>query len=193
MQTLPFKRAICVHGAGGHPCIHWFPWLRDRLEQFEVSVIVPWFPTPEGQHLDTWLSVFDSEVGALESTDILIGHSVGACFLLHVLERSQCQVHAAHLVSAFHTALPDAEINSLVRSFVYEPFNWQRIKENTRQLALYHGENDPYVPLTIAEELAQHLTIPLVRFKSGGHLNTESGHTEFDALLQALIASEVTN
>ena len=38
-----------IHGFDGDENDNWFPWLREKLQNDEVEVIIPNFPTPENQ------------------------------------------------------------------------------------------------------------------------------------------------
>lgn len=188
-DSLAALRVICIHGTAGHPCIHWFPWLKEQLERQGFEVLIPWFPTPEGQHLDTWLATFRAEVGELRKTDTLVGHSVGACFILRLLESTTDPVFAAHLVAGFHTPLPDPGLTSLLHSFVYEGFNWRKVCSGARVIRLYSGDSDPFVPLETSLALGQALHVPVSIYHAGGHLNSDSGFVEFPDLLRSICCS----
>ena len=77
---------VIIHGAYGNPSENWIPWLRESLEKLG-EVIVPEFPTPEGQSLENWRNVFDSS----DENTILIGHSLGPAFILDILERNKAK------------------------------------------------------------------------------------------------------
>ena len=47
-----------IHGAYGNPNENWFPWLKKQLENKRNKVIIPTFPTPEGQTLENWNKIF---------------------------------------------------------------------------------------------------------------------------------------
>ena len=51
---------------------------------------------------------------------------------------------------------------------------------------MFHGADDPYVPLAMAQELANKLGVKLNVIEKGGHLNAESGYTKFPAVLKAI-------
>jgi hypothetical protein len=91
------NRIILIHGTEGSPNENWFPWLKTSLEKKGHKCIVPQFPTPDGQCLDSWLEVIDQEVGVLHTSDMLVGHSTGVIFSLNVLNRISHQIKSTAL------------------------------------------------------------------------------------------------
>lgn len=204
-------KIVIIHGTMGCPERNWFPWLKSEVEGLvsagegesrEIEVVVPRFPTPEGQNLESWLRVFEKEVfgGDAKSLNgeeevILIGHSIGAGFVLNLLNLSilklkNYKVRAAFLVSGFARDLGVLEFDELNREFVArandDHFNWDIIKNNCDEFFIYHSDNDPYVPLNFAEELSSSLDTAITLIPNGGHLNLESGYTKFPLLLEDL-------
>ena len=92
---------IIIHGTGGSPESHWFPWLKTELEKLGYKVFVPKFPTPEGQSLSAWLDVFKNYQQYCDENTIVVGHSVGSAFLLSVIENLQRPIKHAFFISAF--------------------------------------------------------------------------------------------
>ncbi|HQH26166.1 MAG TPA: alpha/beta fold hydrolase [Oligoflexia bacterium] len=174
---------IVNHGTGGSPQSNWFPWLAAELGALGCRVVVPQYPTPEGQRLDNWLEVFEREAGPCTSKTILVGHSAGAAFMLRVIERLAAPVKASFFTAGFARLLNNPEFDPLIESFVAEPFNWERIRQNAGQAVVYHGDNDPYVPLALGQEIAEELGAQFVMVPGGGHLNAAFGFTTFDLLL----------
>ncbi len=60
---------------------------------------------------------------------------------------------------------------------------------NAGKIFFYAGDNDPYVPLDRTRAIATQLQAPLSVIEGGGHLNSESGYTEFDKLKEDLLAA----
>jgi predicted alpha/beta hydrolase family esterase len=174
--------ALIVHGSYGTPEENWFPWLRTRLEKAGISVAAPHFPTPEGQDLDSWRQVLDTEVGQITEGCLLFGHSLGVAFLLDVLERSTVQAGALFSVSGFTGLLGLDEFDSVNRTFVEREFDWPRIRSAVRQSFVYQGEDDPYVPQRWGQFLTEALGAERRVIPKGGHLNLEAGYDHFDLL-----------
>jgi serine hydrolase len=175
-------RAVIIHGTFGAPQENWFPWLLGELKAQGLEAYLPCFPTPEGQTLDAWRGIFAERVGKLDESTILIGHSLGAGFILNLLEEAQSPVLGCFLVSGFIGLLGLPEFDALNASFVEREFDWQRIKRNAGHVRVYNGDNDPYVPLSRGADIATHLGVNLQVIKGGGHINASAGYTTFPKL-----------
>ena len=180
------NKIVIIHGTGGSPEGNWFPWLKERLTAQGHDVLVPVFPTTDGQSLINWKKVFYDQVGSLETNMILIGHSVGAGFLLSLLEESSVSIAATFLVCGFlgELGLPDYDL--LNKSFVCREFDWQKIRQNYGYCCLINSDNDPYIPITKGQELAEKLMVPLTILPGAKHINKEAGFTSFPFLLDAM-------
>jgi uncharacterized protein len=177
------KEIVIVHGTGGDPEENWFPWLAEEVRKRGHRAILPTFPTPEGQELDRWLAVLEEEVGELTPDTVLVGHSLGAGFILRALERSDAKVAATFLVSGFVGELGQEGFDPLNAPFFRDEFDWDRIQGSSSVFQAYLGSDDPYVPRAKGEEVAAFLGIPLIVIDGGGHLNTAAGFTTFEQLL----------
>lgn len=179
-------KVIIVHGTGGKPEGNWFPWLKTALIARGQEVIVPRLPTILGQSLKSWKRAFYNEVGQIQPNMILIGHSVGAGFVLNLLEESKCPVIASFFVCGFLGKLDLPSYDVLNESFVCHDFNWQKICQNYGSCCVINSDNDPYVPLAKGEELAQKLKVPLTLLPGAKHINAEAGYTSFPFLLERM-------
>ncbi len=177
-----YKVAI-VHGAYGNPKENWFPWLKTQLENEGHKVIVPQFPTPEGQDPKTWLEILDREVGKFDENLVMVGHSIGPALILRKLENVEKPIRASFLVSVFVGALGVPEFDPINRPFFDAPFNWAKIRKNCRDFYVYNSDNDPYVPLEQGERVASNLGAKMNVIKGGGHINASGGYTKFERLL----------
>lgn len=175
--------AMIIHGAEGHPKENWFPWLKTELEKLDIEVIVPRFPTPENQTLEEWFKVFDNYKDKIDENSILIGHSLGSCFILSVLEKINHQIKAAFLIAGFIGKL-DNKFDEGNVNFTQKEFDFEKIKKNCKNFIVYISDNDPYVNLTKGFELNNILRGQLHISKGAGHFNTDSGYDKFEILLE---------
>jgi len=181
------KNIFIIHGAYGSPKENWIPWLRKELEKEGREVITPKFPTPKGQNLKNWLNIFKKYENKIGEGTILVGHSIGATFLLSLLEKLQSPIAATFLVSGFTGPLCLPEFDKINQSFAEKEFDWQKIRANSPLFFIIHGDNDPYVSKEKAQELAKKLKTKIDFIKNGGHLNKEAGFTKFKYLKDAIL------
>lgn len=178
--------AFIFHGTCGWPERNWFPWLKDRLMEIGIRTIVPRLPTPEGQSVANWRAAIAAYMADIGPQTLLIGHSSGANFILHLLETLERPVAHAVLVGMPIAQTGIADIDALNESFFNHAFAWDKITANSKGFSLWHGDDDPYVALSQAQEAARRLGAPLAVVRGGGHLNQDSGYTEFPEILDLL-------
>ena len=151
------SQVFIIHGAYGSPQENWVPWLKTELEKLGYTVIVPKFPTPEGQTLRNWNQVFESYINQITKNTIFVGHSLGPAFILNILEQIDTKVKACFFVSGFVDLLDNPQFDTINRTFVDKQFSWDKIKKNCSKFFIYHSDNDPYVPMEKANHLASFL------------------------------------
>ncbi len=179
-------RIVLIHGTKGSPESNWIPWLCQELETNGHRVICPKLPTPENQSIESWIEAFDNQVGELTEQDILVGHSMGVGFILRLLERG-ASVKGIILVSGFTDILGIPEYDQLNSSLIKKPFDWSTILQNTEHVSIFAGDKDPYIPFSQTQKLEQNLKVEATIFIGGGHLNSESGYTEFEELKEEIL------
>ena len=177
---------IIIHGTGGNPNGNWFPALKTELEKLGHKVFVPKFPTPENQSLESWTKIFEEYKQYLDDKSIVVGHSLGPAFLLNIIEKLEHPIKCAFFVAGFTGLLGNSKYDELNRTFTTKSFNWIKIKNNCKSFFVINSDNDPYVPLERGERLAKNLNTELIVIKGAGHINKESGYTEFEFLLKKI-------
>lgn len=175
---------LIIHGTGGNPGENWLPWLKMEFEKMGYRAHVPQFPTPEGQSLKNWMRVFDGYKKYINEKTILIGHSLGAAFLLCILESLDRPVNASFLVAGFTGLINNPEFDRLNRTFAVWALDWQKIENNCPKFFIISSDNDPYVSVKKAFELGEKLNVKPTILKNAGHINKDSGFERFDYLLE---------
>lgn len=181
-------KAVLIHGIYGNPNENWFPWLKEKLEENGVKVLVPKFPTPENQNLDNWMKVFDSDSEFVDEETIFIAHSLGPAFVLSILEKMNHKIKGCFFVSGFiggPIGIP--EIDELNKSFTQKDFDFSKIKSNCKFFKTYCSDNDPYIPLKKLKEFSFKLDKELEIIPGAGHLNEVAGYLKFEKLLRDIL------
>jgi predicted alpha/beta hydrolase family esterase len=125
-------KLLILHGTKGPPDGNWFPWLKAKVENHGIFAFAPRFPTPNGQSKENWdrvLNGFD-----FDGDTICIGHSCGATYLLHILERLEKPIRRAIFVSGFADNLGIDEYDKLNETFVSHNFDFEKICRNAGHL-----------------------------------------------------------
>lgn len=177
-----------IHGAYGNPEENWFLWLKEKLTEMGCVVFTPTFPTPKDQSLDNWLKALKPFEGYIDEDTIFVGHSLGSTFILSVLEKLSKKVKGTFLVAGFIGPVRDSRdtMNRINSTFCDRNFKWDKIKGNCGKFVLINSDNDPYVPLEIAENVSRPLGVPLTIIRDAGHFNKDSGYTRFPELLDMI-------
>ncbi|MBI2550943.1 alpha/beta hydrolase [Candidatus Uhrbacteria bacterium] len=177
------SNVLIIHGADGNPEENWFAWLKTELEKLGCTVFVPQMPIDENQTLQGWLKAFQFYEERLNENTILVGHSLGAAFLLRLLEKKKAK--AAFLIAGMH-CLPNNQFDSIIKSFVNGGFDWPAIKSNCVEFQILQGDDDPYIDKKIAFDLATKLDTHTEFINGAGHFNEASGYTKFPLLLEKI-------
>jgi predicted alpha/beta hydrolase family esterase len=132
------RRAIIVHGTGGHPDNVWYPWLADRLTARGYAVERPYLPDLNVEPVATFLpGVLAAHVCDAET--VLVGHSGGAALLLALLEHLETPVAQAVLVAGYATP-PNTSDEPVLQA----SYDWDRIRANAGDLVFVNSVRDPY-------------------------------------------------
>lgn len=181
------KASIFIfHGTAGHPGENWFPWARHEFEARGYEVIIPQFPTPEGQSLAAWRTVLETHLSKITEASMLIGHSLGGLFLLRVLETLAHPVAASVFVGAPVGVRPIKNYDADSAFAAGFDFDWPSIRTHAGRATVFHSDNDPYVSLGNGQELARQLGVELTMVPGAGHFNASAGYTEFPQLVEAV-------
>ncbi|MFB6209774.1 MAG: RBBP9/YdeN family alpha/beta hydrolase [Candidatus Nanohaloarchaea archaeon] len=177
------KNVFLIHGFEGSPEDNWFPWLKDKLEEKGYEVIVPDFPTPEDQTLENWMDVFKEYEEELNRNSIVVGHSLGCPFILHLLQEG-FEVEKAIFVAGFVGKIGDEYIDEVNEDIAGRKFDWDKIRGNAEEFILMHSTNDPYVDREKADELEEKLEAKLNIYEGYNHFNVSAGYTELPEILE---------
>lgn len=182
---MPTNIVIC-HGAYGRPEENWYMWLGRELVKSGCNAIVPKFPTPEGQSLKSWLSVLKKHGKHIGPDTIIVGHSISCALVLKKIEYSRKPVKAAFLISSFIGNVGVEKFDVINRSFFTEGFDWKKIKKNCAHFEVWHGDNDPFLPIARGKEVSDNLGVKLNVVKGAGHFNEKAGYKQFSLLLEEI-------
>lgn len=158
------------------------------MKNRQLEVYTPDFPTGVGfQNYIDWSKILKCylEAGLINENTIIFAHSIAPVFVCKFLIENKVKVKRLVFVCGFNNYFGINEEYDKVNESMYLD-NLSDIKNYCDDIVCYYSDNDPYVKYENEKEFADTITDNQVLIKGGGHLNTESGYTEFDELLKYL-------
>ena len=177
---------LLIHGSFGSPFSNWIPYLRKEIEKKNLEVYTPDFPTGVGyQNYENWSKLLKTYVDAniINENTIIFAHSIAPIFICKFLVENKIRVKRLVLVCGFNNYLGiDKDYDTVNESMYFN--NLSDIKNYCSDIVCFYSDNDPYVKYEAEKEFANTITDNHIMISGGGHLNSESGYTEFAELLK---------
>ena len=123
--------------------------------------------------------------GIINENTVIFAHSIAPVFICKYLVERKIKVKTIVSVCGFNNYFGINEDYDTVNRTMYFD-NLKDIKNYCDDIVCYYTENDPYVKYEVEKEFADTISTKVVVIKDGGHLNAESGYTEFEELLEYL-------
>ncbi len=181
------KKVFMIHGFRGEPNGGWRPWLMRELAKNDIYACALPMPTPDIPIKEEWVKTISLSIGEPNAEIFLVGHSLGVSAILRYLEKLKIgeKIGGAVLVSGPLHKIQKNGYES-VNNFLEAPFNFEQIKNICENFTVIHGNDDPNVPFTEAEELSGILSCDLISVPDGKHLNGSAGIYELPQALDAI-------
>jgi predicted alpha/beta hydrolase family esterase len=157
------KKVMIIPGNGGKQINgSWFPQVKEDLIKLGLEVIATDMPDPVLARKKYWLPYIEETV---DDDSILIGYSSGAAAALRHLENHTCSLLI--LIGLHHTHL---DIESEKKSAYFDtPWEWDKIKENTKKIVIFASTDDPFIPIEQARMVKAALNAEYHEFTDQGH------------------------
>ncbi len=173
---------VVVPGWGGSGEGHWQTWLESELTAAGRETRRPAFADLDRPALADWLRALRTTIADLPADGYdVVAHSLGAVLWLHhVADPGQSPRPArVLLVSPPDPATSFPEI----AAFFPPPMDVDAVRRGADGTVLVAGDDDPYLPRGIADAYGRPLMIATTVIEGGGHINVESGHGAWPAVL----------
>jgi len=147
----------------------WSDSLRQELGN-KFDVLLPKMPNPMNAKYDEWKILFKKISFLLDNNVILIGHSLGAIFLVKYLSENKFpkKILATLLVSPPYD---DEGLEDSLGDFVLSK-NLDKLNKQGGKVFIYQSKDDPVVPYFHLEKYKKALPSVIIReFKKRGHFD----------------------
>lgn len=135
-----------------------------KSRQPHVEVVLTDFPDPYGCRESIWIPFLRESI-KLDQNTVLVGHSSGAACAMRLLEQQddyKYKLKGAVLVATAYTDLGD---ESERRSgYFNRPWDWDKMKLGAEKICIFHGVDDPLIPVREARYIADKLASENVQY-----------------------------
>ncbi len=181
-------QVIIIHGWSGSPDANWFGWLRDALAAHNIAVCVPQMPAEDFPRVATWTAAIAAATKTPDDRTFFVGHSLGNMAILHYLQSlpATARIGGVLLVAPYMHSIGIPFLDD----FLADPVDYAKVKEIVQKIAVIASDNDPYVPLAMAQDVADVLGAQMHIMPDAGHINDVSGYTTLEdglAVLQEMM------
>lgn len=175
-----------IHGYMASTEAHWFQWLCSKLEEQGINTRVLAMPTPDAPEPAAWQTRLKEELTGLNPHSYVVAHSLGCIALLHYLQQQTpaLRIGGAVLVAGFAESLPSLP---QLNHFISPPVISDLLIDMLPQRAVFASPQDPIVPYSLSEKVAQQLDAKLYPIEHAGHFLSSDGYTRFPALYDVLL------
>lgn len=182
------KNYFIVHGSFSSPFSNWIPYLRKEIENKGLVVYTPDLPSGVGyQNYTNWENMMLEyvKIGLINENTTIFAHSIAPVFVCKFLVNNKVKIKRLVSVCGFNNYLGiNEEYDNVNESMYFD--NLIDVKKYCDDIICYYSKNDPYVKYDVEKEFADNVADKVIVIDDGGHLNSESGYTEFKDLLEWL-------
>ena len=159
------RDSIYIHGNQSiHWSFAWAPWLKKELETLGFETFFETMPDSIIARSEYWLPFLKDHVKVGEN-DVIVGWSSGALAAMRYAEASK--IGGSVLVSPCHTDLDD-ELEKQ-GGYFNKPWQWGDIKSNQEDIAVFYGDDDPYIAQTEFSHITDRLGASSHKIAGGKH------------------------
>jgi predicted alpha/beta hydrolase family esterase len=167
-------RFVFVHGNDTeHWSFGWAKWLKDELDKSGYESFFETMPDSIIARSQYWLPFLKDQAQVGEN-DVVIGWSSGAVAAMRYAEDTH--IKGSILISPCYTDLNDEMEKQ--SGYYDKPWNWGAIKNSQENIALFYGDDDPYIPQEEFEFIGKELDADIHKIHGAGHFNNQQQFSE---------------
>jgi len=189
------QRVFIIHGWDGYPEEGWLPWLKAELEKRHFTVMVPAMPTPSRPIIGEWIPFISKLVGSPDKNTFFVGHSIGCQAIIRYLQTLEpgTKIGGAVFVAGWYDLrnLETEEERLVVRPWLNEPRDDDKIKKAVGKAIAIFSDNDPYVISENQKSWKEKVNAKIIVEHGKGHLGGGDGIIELPSALEAIL--EIAN
>ena len=182
------KNYFIIHGTKSNQYGNWIPWLYNKFKNAGERCLAPQFPAEEGMTYKKWNKILEGylNAGEINEDTIFVCHSLGCIFVSRFIVEHRLRVAGVVAVSGFNEDVIPEEYVELNKTFLMRYRSLQKVTKFVKFFHCIYSDNDPYVQIENLMNFAKATNAKVHEIEGAGHLNSESGYSEFPFLWELL-------
>lgn len=179
------KRVFLIHGWGGKPDNHWFPWLTWELKARGFEVYALTMPHADEPKVAEWIKEIKNAVGRPNKDTYFVGHSLGCIATMRYFETlsPKVEVGGAVFVAGFSS---DLNI-SAIAEFYNLPIEMVKARGHCRNFVSIFSDNDKYITTAQSIEFQKAIGAKAILEIGKGHFTKSEGSSALPSVFRSII------
>ena len=177
-------KVLILHGWGGSDAPHWQAELACEIAKDYGTVSFPLLDNCHFPSKNRWIKQVKAILKDFKP-DTVVCHSLANTLWFWLCEEGIEQVERLFMVSP--PSLTTTE--STIKTFFPCPMPDDL---HAKEVQMIVSDNDPWITVKEASEIAEHYHIPLTVIENAGHINADSGYGKWE-LIENLVMRKTTN
>lgn len=166
---------------------HWIPWVKKKLSNKGINVVVPLMPEPWKPNYKNWKKSFDKL--DVDEDSVLIGHSCGCAFLVRWLGETKKKIKKLILVAPWKIADEERHKESFELKKKFYNYDIDKcVKDNVKQIIMFTSNDEEEDGKKSLKLFNNVLGGEIIELKNHGHYCLgDMGTEEFPELLEKIL------
>jgi predicted alpha/beta hydrolase family esterase len=181
------KKVYLVHCWESNSEENWYPWLKYKLEERNLDVLVFNMPNTKHPKIEVWVKYLETKIKDVDEETYFIGHSIGCQTIMRFLEKlhKNKKIGGCIFVAPWFNLINlEPEEMETARPWLNIEIHLDRVIEHCNKFLALFSSNDPYVPISDKELFKDKLNAKIVVEKNRGH---------FEEVIEPAILKETLN
>jgi len=175
-------KTLILHGWGGSDFPHWQAHLACEVARDYGTVSFPLIQHPHFPSKNRWVKQIKAILEELRP-DTVVCHSLANTLWFWLCEEGIAPAERLFMVAPPSLNTTEATIKSFFPCPMPETLC-------AKEVQMFVSDNDPWITVDEAKEIAQHYDIPLEILHNAGHINADSGFGKWEKIEQLVMRSK---
>jgi len=168
------NKTLILHGWGGSDTPHWQAELAAQIAKNYGTVSFPLLDNCHFPSKNRWVKQVKTVLAEFKP-DTVVCHSLANILWFWLCQEEIVRVERLFMVSPPSIKTTEATIKTFFPCEIPHDLH-------AKEVQMIVSDNDPWVEMKEARQIASHFNIPLTVLENAGHINTQSGYGKWELI-----------